>query len=488
MSSVIGICFEKLSVREIDLKHFSFSRFSGSSYNNNMKKETIASITTPIGEGGIGVIQVSGPDSLEIVNVVFKGKKLKDLRNAESKRLYYGDICSNGSTVDEVIVNVLKKQDSFTGENLVEINCHGGILAVKKILECVVTAGAKEARWEELAGRPLANNKIDLMQKEALLEIPEAKTKLAVKVLLDQYNGALSSFIQRIIKLVEKCENKSVDAAHLAAVEEDDVTLSGVEVLSTLKSLRIQLREILATTAFGCAITSPQKLIITGKPNAGKSTLINALLKEDRLITHEEPGTTRDAIDEMIEIDGIPITIIDTAGIRKTDYEVEKLGVLESKRQLREADKIIIVFDNSKPAEKEDKEIIKFIEELQLQKADKNIPVFPVLNKADLPGKLDFKTVEGKTFEPICQVSALNRDGLSNLETNLISEFKEFTKYTPERPIIINRRQQERISMAFNILSQYIQVDKDEKESDNYTDLLNDIRQNLLHCINGSIL
>ena len=123
-----------------------------------------------------------------------------------------------------------------------------------------------------------------------------------------------------------------------------------------------KLKEILATAAFGCAITSPQKLIITGKPNAGKSTLINALLKEDRLITHEEPGTTRDAIDEMISIDGIPLTIIDTAGIRETDHEVEKLGVLESKKQLREADKIIIVFDSSKPAEKEDKEIIKFID------------------------------------------------------------------------------------------------------------------------------
>jgi tRNA modification GTPase len=120
-----------------------------------MKKETIASITTPIGEGGIGVILVSGSNSLEIVNRVFKGKKLKDLRNAESKRLYYGDICSNGSTVDEVIVNVLRKQDSFTGEDLVEVNCHGGILAVKKILECVVSAGAKEVHWEELAVRPL---------------------------------------------------------------------------------------------------------------------------------------------------------------------------------------------------------------------------------------------------------------------------------------------------------------------------------------------
>jgi tRNA modification GTPase len=420
-----------------------------------MKKETIASITTPIGEGGIGVIQVSGPDSLEIVNAVFKGKKLKDLRKAESKRLYYGDIYSNGSTVDEVIVNVLREQDSFTGEDLVEVNCHGGILAVKKTLECVVSAGAKEAHWEELANRPLSNNKIDLIQKEALLEIPKAKTKLGVKVLLDQYNGALSSFIQETVRQVEKCDNNR-------------------EQLNVINN---KLKDTLTTAAFGCAITSPQKLIITGKPNVGKSTLINALLKEDRLITHEEPGTTRDAVDEMISIDNIPFTIIDTAGIRETDHEVEKLGVLESKKQLREADKIIIVFDNSKPAEKEDREIVKFIEELELQKTDKNISIFPVLNKADMPGKLDLKTVVGKAFEPMCQVSALNGDGLTTLEENLISEFKEFTKYTPERPVIFTIRQQEYIYKALHISERCIKL---ANEAKNYSVLLNNLKQNLL--------
>ena len=420
-----------------------------------MKKETIASITTPIGEGGIGVIQVSGPDSLEIVNAVFKGKKLKDLRSAESKRLYYGDIYSNGSTVDEVIVNVLREQDSFTGEDLVEVNCHGGILAVKKTLESVVSAGAKEVHWKELAGRPLSNNKIDLIQEEALLEIPVAKTKLGVKVLLDQYNGALSSYIQKIVKQIEECDNNK-------------------ELLCDINN---RLKEILATAAFGCAFTSPQRLIITGKPNAGKSTLINALLKEDRLITHEEPGTTRDAVDEMISIDNIPFTIIDTAGIRETDHEVEKLGVLESKKQLREADKIIIVFDNSKPTEKDDREIVKFIEELELQKTDKNISIFPVLNKADMPGKLDLKTVVGKAFEPMCQVSALNGDGLTTLEENLISEFKEFTKYTPERPIIFTIRQQEYLYKSLHISEQCIKL---YNEANNYSALLNDLKQNLL--------
>ncbi|MHC4266864.1 MAG: GTPase [Planctomycetota bacterium] len=428
-----------------------------------MKKESIASITTPIGEGGIGVIQVSGPDSLEIVNTIFKGRKQKDLRNAESKRLYYGDIYSKGSIVDEVIVSVLREQDSFTGEDLIEINCHGGIMAVKKTLECVVSAGAKEVHWKELANRSLTNKKIDLIQNEAFLEIPKARTKLAVKVLLDQYNGALSSSIQKIIEEIEKYDNSKAPLCHI----------------------NDKLREILKTVAFGSTLTSPQKLIITGKPNTGKSTLINALLKEDRLITHKEPGTTRDAIDEMISIDGIPLTIIDTAGIRETDHEVEKLGILESKKQLKQADKIILVFDNSRPLEKEDEELIKFINKLITQKTDNSnkITVFPVLNKIDLPYKLKLQTLNGEIFEPICQISALSTDGLSALEKVLVFEFKEFTKYTPERPIIFTKRQQEYLSKAEHISKECLQLLKEKKEPKNYSYLLNGIRQNLLQIL-----
>jgi tRNA modification GTPase len=428
-----------------------------------MKNETIASITTPIGEGGIGVIQVSGPDSLEIVNKIFKSRKQKDLRQAESKRLYYGDVYSKDSIVDEVIVNVLREQDSFTGEDLVEVNCHGGIMAVKKTLECVVSAGAKEVHWKELSNRSLTNRKIDLIQNEALLEIPKSKTKLATKVLLDQYNGALSSSIHKIIEEIEKCDNTK----------------------ALLYRINDKLREILQTAVFGRALTSPQKLIITGKPNTGKSTLINALLKEDRLITHKEPGTTRDAIDEMISIDGMPLTIIDTAGIRETDHEVEKLGILESKKHLKQADKIILVFDNSKPLENEDKELIEFIKKLDLRKTDnsKKTTIFSVLNKTDLPNKLNLPASVGETFGSICQISALSADGLPTLEKILVSEFKEFTKYTSGRPIIFTKRQQEYFSKAVDLSNQCVRLFEMKKSPENYSDLLNDIRQNLLQIL-----
>ncbi len=430
-----------------------------------MNKKTIASITTPIGEGGIGVIQVSGPNSLEIVNAVFRGKKDKDLRNAESKRLYYGEIHLNGTAVDEVIVNVLRKEDSFTGDDLVEVNCHGGIRAVKKTLECIVSAGAKETHWEELTNRSFINDKIDLIQKEALLEIPQAKTRLGVKVLLDQYNGALSSFINNLINEMNRGDNINQDFSYI----------------------HDKLREILETAAFGCAITSPQKLIITGKPNVGKSTLINTLLREDRSIVHSEPGTTRDAVDSMFSIDGIPLTIVDTAGIRETNHVVERLGVLESKKQLKQADKIIFMLDNSRPVEREDKELIKFTtERLQTHKTNNNlnkVTVVTVVNKTDLPSKLNLSTLETKQFNSTCQISASKGDGISGLEENLIVEFKKYTGYVPEKPIIFTGRQQEYLSKALSVSEQYIHLVKEGKGPGNCSKGLSDIKQNLINCV-----
>ncbi|MFQ5713922.1 MAG: GTPase [Candidatus Scalinduaceae bacterium] len=430
-----------------------------------MNKETIASITTPIGEGGIGVIQVSGPRSLEIVNAVFRGKKNKDLRSAESKRLYYGDIQLNGTAIDEVIVNVLRKEDSFTGEDLVEVNCHGGMRAVKKTLECIVSAGAKEIHWKELANRSFINDKIDLIQKEALLEIPQARTKLGVKVLLDQYNGALSSFINNLINEIEHGNN----------------------INQNLSYVHDKLREILETAVFGCAITSPQKLIITGKPNVGKSTLINALLREDRSIVHSEPGTTRDAVDSMFSIDGIPLTIVDTAGIRETNHIVEKLGVSESKRQLKQADKIIFMLDNSRPFEREDRELMKFImKRFQVHKTDNNlnkVTVITVVNKTDLPGKLDLTAFGREQLNSICRICASKGDGISELEENLIAEFKTYTEYVPKRPIIFTKRQQDCLSKALSISEQYIHLIKEGKDLDNCSEILSDIRQNLIKCV-----
>lgn len=424
-----------------------------------MDKETIASIITPIGEGGIGVVLVSGGRALEIVNSIFNGKRIKDLKDAESKRLYYGEICENGITIDEVIVNILRKKDSFTGEDLVEINGHGGIQAVKKVLKCVISAGAKEVSQDGLSNRSFINGKIDLIQEEAIREIPQAKTKLCAKVLLDQYNGTLSSFIKNLIIKVENSQN----------------------IGQQLLYIQGEIRKLLETAPFGRAITSPQRLVIVGKPNVGKSTLINALLRETRSIVHKEPGTTSDSVDSLISIDGIPFTIVDTAGIRETNHSVEKLGVSESKRQLKQADKIMFILDGSRPVEKEDNELMNIIlDRLKMAESDDNyqkVKVYTILNKTDLPQKLNLSSFDtNQLFNPIYKLSAIKGDGLLNLEKLLIEEFKEYIRYKPETPIIFTMRQQKYISGALALAEKYSHMINDGK-------VLDDIKLSLSNCI-----
>ncbi|MDR4497536.1 MAG: GTP-binding protein [Candidatus Scalindua sp.] len=428
-----------------------------------MSRETIASIVTPLGEGGIGVIEVSGPRSLEIVNAVFRGKNKRDLRTAESKSLHYGKIYLNERIVDEVIIHILRKKDSFTGEDLVEVNCHGGIQAVKKTLECIVFAGAKKVNWQELADRSYLNDKIDLIQKEAYREIPQAKTRLSAKVLLDQYNGSLSSCLEKLVKRLE-CENNI--NRHMIMYIHD------------------RLKEIGKTAAFGCALTSPKRVIIAGRPNVGKSTLINSLLRVERTIVHEEPGTTRDAVDILVSIRGIPFTIVDTAGIRETEDTVEKLGVAEARNQLRKADKIVYILDNSNPIENEDRELIESIMGISEDypthnDAHKNHLIF-VINKIDLPQKLDVSLLEIEHSFPLCRISALESKGLSDLEETLTAEFSDYIQYTPERAIIFTNRQKKHLSRAFGISEDCIRFIQEGKD---FLYHVSKIKQELLRCM-----
>lgn len=424
-------------------------------------KKTIASIVTPIGEGGIGVVQVSGPRSREIVNTVYRGKRDGDLRTAQSKSLHYGKIYLNGRPVDEVIVHILRKEDSYTGEELVEVNCHGGIQAVKKTLECILFAGAQEAHWEELTERSYMNGKIDLIQQEAYREIPQAKTKLSAKVLIDQYNGALSSFIKDIIKKTEY-EN----------------------IKQQLPLIQRKLSDILETVPFGCAITSPRRLVIAGRPNVGKSTLINALLKEERSIVHEEPGTTRDAIDVLVSVYGIPFTIVDTAGMRETRDTVEKLGVLITKDQLNKADTIVYVLDNSTPVVDEDRELFEYIMKIsndcQKRRDSRRNRIIIVVNKTDLSQKLDTSVLMAGYSFPICRISALESRGFSSLEETLTAEFSEFIRYTPKRAIIFTGRQEKNLSRVLEISERCICLMREGKDVSPY---VGEIKEELQGCI-----
>lgn len=483
------------------------------------KNKTIASIVTPLGEGGIGKIIVSGADALSIVNKVFQGKGIADLREATSHKLYYGHIHDKGERIDEIILNVVRQKDSLTGDDVVEVNCHGGIRVVMLIYKLLQTSGAAGVEWESLLSQSFENSKMDFIQKEALQELVQARTKLGVKVLLDQYGGALSGALQQSLKIIEgirqsllvkdnentpplsppsqggerKFENeilhphpnhpplrgressviqststsdekKSDDLLHPSpslGMESNDQSLNtnpslcaggrgGDDLLrknnESFSVLTEHIGRLLGTAPFGMALTAPQVLVILGKPNVGKSTLINAILGEERMLVHHEPGTTRDYVSEFISVNGIPFELVDTAGVRETSDMLEVMSIEMTQEQLRRADKVFAVFDNSRKFDQEDEGILNALNSWlktknsgDLQKKANAHAIIPVINKCDLPAKSDKLRIEANFQQPVCCISALNKAGFEDLNRRLVQEFD--TEYKPMNAVVFNKRQ-----------------------------------------------
>lgn len=416
----------------------------GQKTDTRKDRKAIASLVTPLGEGGIGKILVSGWNALGIVGKVFQGKGIADLTEAASQRLYYGHIEERGQKIDEVIVHVIKQEDSFTGEDVVEVNCHGGIRVLMRIYECMQSAGAEGAPWNSLVSQSFEHARIDFVQREALQEIVHARTRLGVKVLLDQYAGALSGVLKQGLEIME-------EIGHFFRKGEICHNDTCVSFLTKL------VRGLLETASFGMALTMPQVLVILGKPNVGKSTLINAILGEERMLVHHEPGTTRDYVSEFISVDGIPFELVDTAGIREAGDELEALSIDITQEQLRRADKVIAVFDNSRPFDKEDDEILRTLHAWLLPEAPGDAPqresvhaIIPVMNKCDLPAILDKSRVESMIQQPASFLSALNKDGLGDLNKKLVQEFA--TVYKPMRPVVFNKRQYQLFTKADSLV------------------------------------
>ncbi len=415
--------------------------------DTSMRKKTLASIVTPFGEGGIGKIIVSGPNSLSIVNKVFQGKGITNLSEAKSQKLYYGHIYDKGKKIDEVIVHVIRKAESFTGEDTVEINCHGGTRVVMRIYECIQSFGAEGVEWNSLITQSIENDKIDFIQKEAIQEITRVHTKLGVKVLLDQYAGALSGTFKQGLEIIEKIGWSLHN-----------------ELFYHKKMLHVDQLEnhiccLLETGYLGVALTTPQVLVILGKPNVGKSTIINAILEEDRMLVHHEPGTTRDYVSEFISVNGIPFELTDTAGIRDTNDMLEKMGIEIALEQLQRADRVMVVFDNSRPFDYEDERILGTLHswldtkmtESPYQKASTRA-IIPVVNKCDLPNELDRKKIESGVDQTLCYISAQNRDGLEDLNKRLVQEFD--TTYKPMKPVVFTMRQYSLLIKADALMKQ----------------------------------
>ncbi|HBT49572.1 MAG TPA: tRNA uridine-5-carboxymethylaminomethyl(34) synthesis GTPase MnmE [Caldanaerobacter subterraneus] len=400
-----------------------------------MEFDTIAAVSTFPGEAGIGIVRISGDEALEIISKIFRPFRKKDIKSVKSHTIHYGHIVDpeTGEVYDEVLVTVMRKPNTYTREDVVEINCHGGMVVSSKILELVLKHGARLAEPGEFTKRAFLNGRIDLSQAEAVIDIITSKTMLANRYAQKQLVGVLGQKMKDL-------KNKIMELlSHLLALidfpEEDVEELEREEIKRRAKDILNDIEYLIASSESGRIIREGLKTAIIGKPNVGKSSLLNALLKQNRAIVTDIPGTTRDVIEEYMNIKGIPIKLIDTAGIRHTDELVEKIGVEKSKEVLAEADLILFVLDASRDLTKEDYEIFDIL-------SGKNI-IF-VLNKVDLPKKIDeeeLKKLVGNGI--IVEVSTVERTGLDKLESEIYNLVFKGKVSATEEEIITNARHRE---------------------------------------------
>ena len=381
---------------------------------------------------------MSGTKCFEVLDKIFKPKKQEKIENIKGYTLKYGHIVENTEIMDEVLVSYFKAPKSYTAENMCEINTHGGNVIVRKILDLCLKNGAELAEPGEFTKRAFLNGRIDLSQAESVIDVIDAKSEKEAKAGIKQLEGALSKKINEIKQeIMDVMINIDVSIDY-PEYDVDDVTNS--QILDMLDSVCIKLEKLEKSFDNGKIVKEGIKTAIIGKPNAGKSSLLNAILKEDRAIVTEYAGTTRDTIEEFATVEGIPLKLIDTAGIRNANDEVEKIGIAKSREIAKEADLIIAIFDSSCELTEEDMEILDII---------KGKKAIVVLNKMDLSSKINEKMECFKEFsENIVKISALNQDGLENLY-ELISKMFNLNQINFDNDIIItNLRHKNLITKA----------------------------------------
>lgn len=388
--------------------------------------DTIAAISTPKGEGGIAIIRISGDKSFEILDKIFVKNPNADLG---FYKLNYGFIKDGEKTVDEVMAVRLKAPKSYTCEDIVEINCHGGTLVSEKVLELVLRNGARHAESGEFTKRAFMNGRIDLSQAEAVMDIIQGKTEKSVSLSLDQLRGDLRDKVNQFKKALLDI------TAHVNVVldypEEGIDDPLPAELRNNLEKVYEEANRLIDSYDTGKKIKEGIKTVIVGKPNVGKSTLLNALLHEERAIVTHVAGTTRDVIEEIINIKGVPLVLVDTAGIRKTDDIVENIGVEKSKQFIGKADLVLLVLDASKELENEDIEVINQIKENKKK-------VIVLLNKIDLNKKIN---LAGHNLENIVEISAKDNIGIEDMQEKIYSYIvEEDVENSSEKLIITNIR------------------------------------------------
>lgn len=381
-----------------------------------VREDTIAAISTPPSTGGIAIIRVSGPDALKVADRVFIGKNGKTLSAQKANTIHYGMIKEpekdadginekdESGVIDEALVSVFRAPHSYTGEDTAEINCHGGILPARKILEAVIHAGARPAEPGEFTKRAFLNGRIDLSQAESVMDLINSKNDFALRSSLSQLRGSVSSEINEIRKTLLH-ETAFIEAA-LDDPEHFDMDGHTDELTRVVMRQKAKIQKLIENASSGRFLKEGIKTVIVGKPNAGKSSLLNVLTGQDKAIVTDIAGTTRDVLEDQINLSGITLRLLDTAGIRQSDNEIEKIGIDRAKKHAKDADLILYVVDSSTPLDENDDQIIGLIK-------DKKAIV--LLNKNDLDQEVTEEMLQERTDAPVISISAKNRDGIDEL-------------------------------------------------------------------------
>lgn len=388
--------------------------------------DTIAAVSTPIGSGGIGIVRISGSEAVDIANGLFVPHKGKSLAERKSHSISYGRLVYKGQVCDEVLVSLMRAPNTYTREDVVEINCHGGIRAVTAVLEAVLKSGARLAEPGEFTKRAFLNGRLDLTQAEAVIDIINAKTDKSREAALKRLDGRLCRKIRSLR------EDILTMIAHIEAAidypEHDDETMTYSMIEEGVRSVTMQVQNLINGADIGRIYNEGIRTVILGKPNVGKSSLLNAVIDEERAIVTDIPGTTRDVLEELINIGGIPLKLVDTAGIRDTDNAIEKIGVEKSRKLAAEADLVLLMLDGSRALSDDDRELIALSE-------DKKRIV--LVNKTDLHQNITAEELKG--LDPVF-LSVKADKGLDELYDRIKSMFFSGDIAENEEALISNER------------------------------------------------
>ena len=431
--------------------------------------DTIAAIATAPGEGGIGIIRKSGEKSLQVANSIFKSISGKKIEEYNTRTLIYGHIVDNDKVIDEVLVAFMKGPNSYTTEDVIEINCHGGFISVKKILELILSKDVRLADQGEFTKRAFLNGRIDLAQAEAIIDVINAKTDMAHTVAQSQLEGSLSKKIKDLRFNVTEILAQITVSLDFPDEDVEHITYNTLKEKTI--ALQKEINKLYDTSESGKILRDGLKTVIVGKPNVGKSSLLNAILGENRAIVTDIPGTTRDVIEEFVNIKGIPLKIVDTAGIRETEDVVERIGVEKSREFFSAADLSIVVLDSSRSLDPEDMEILESVQ------PNKTIVL---LNKTDLDRVIDLdKIKEYIAEENIIEISALQHEGIEKIHDKIEEMVFAGTVRNSSDLVVTNSRHKDAlykakqsIEDALNAIESYMPLDFVEVDFKNIWDYL----------------